>query len=70
MKSPITGKEMRLVRELSNFQFRKEDFEILYHYYLCDQSKESFTNDKLDKINQIQVHNKYREKRRQGIKYS
>jgi uncharacterized phage-associated protein len=62
MKSPITGKEMKLVRELAKFQFRKEDFEILYHYYLCDQSKESFTNDKLDKINQIQVHNKYREK--------
>lgn len=62
MKSPITGKEMKLVRELANFQFRKEDFEIIYHYYLCDQSNESFTNDKLDKINQIQVHNKYREK--------
>jgi uncharacterized phage-associated protein len=62
MKSPITGKEMKLVREFASFQFRKEDFEILYHFYLCDDSKETFTNDRLDKINQIQIHNKYREK--------
>lgn len=62
MLSPITGKQMNLVRELRSFQFRKEDFSIHYHYYLCKDSQEQFTNDELDNINQIQVHNQYLEK--------
>lgn len=62
MLSPISGKQMKLVKMLRSFQFRKEDFSILYHYYLCEDSQEPFTNDELDNINQIQVHNQYREK--------
>lgn len=63
MKSPITGKEMKLVKEPdSKFEFRKEEFEITYHHYLCEDSGERYTDDELDKINQTQVHNLYREK--------
>ncbi|MBL7738478.1 MAG: DUF4065 domain-containing protein [Chitinophagaceae bacterium] len=63
MQSPITGKPMRLEKEPGvKLSFRKEEFEITYHYYLCDESGEQFTSDELDQINQIQVHNKYREK--------
>ncbi|MGQ0827259.1 MAG: type II toxin-antitoxin system antitoxin SocA domain-containing protein [Bacteroidota bacterium] len=63
MNSPITGKPMKLVKEPgSTLTFRKEEFEITYHYYLCEKSGEQFTNDELDAINQIQVHNLYREK--------
>ena len=34
----------------------------MYHSYLCADSREQFTNDDLDHINQIQVYNQYREK--------
>lgn len=62
MKSPITGKEMRLVKELTEMQFRRDVFQIMYHSYLCEDSGEQFTDDQLDNINIIQVHNLYREK--------
>lgn len=62
MRSPITGKEMKLVRELSTLPFRKDEFEVMYHYYLCEDTKEQFTDDELDNINIAQVHNQYREK--------
>src|SRR6266516_22227 len=62
MKSPVTGKEMQLQRELTTLPFRKEEFSIVYHFYLCKDSGERFTDEKLDTINQIQVHNQYREK--------
>lgn len=62
MRSPITGKEMKLVKEVTTLPFRKEEFEVVYHYYLCEDSKEQFTDDELDTINIAQVHNQYREK--------
>ncbi|MGV3539476.1 MAG: type II toxin-antitoxin system antitoxin SocA domain-containing protein [Rufibacter sp.] len=62
MNSPITGKPMQLVKEASSLQFRKEAFEVVYHYYLCADSGEQFTTDALDQINLNQVHNQYREK--------
>lgn len=62
MNSPITGEKMELVREQAKLSFRKEDFDVIYHYWLCRETKEQFTSDELDRINQTQVHNKYREK--------
>ena len=63
MKSPITGKSMRLVKEPGvKLTFRKEEFEITYHAFLCEDSGEKFTSDEEDRINQIQVYNKYCEK--------
>jgi uncharacterized phage-associated protein/DNA-binding transcriptional regulator YiaG len=62
MNSPITGKEMRLMKEPQKLAFRKEDFEVVYHFFLCEESGEQFTNDQLDTINMTQVHNQYREK--------
>lgn len=63
MNSPITGKPMKLVKEAgTKLKFRKEEFEVTYHYYLCEDTNEQFTNDELDSINLIQVHNLYREK--------
>ena len=54
---------MQLVKEPgTKLIFRKEEFEITYHYYLCEDSKEQFTSDELDSINQVQVQNLYREK--------
>jgi hypothetical protein len=62
MRSPITGKEMKVVKELTTLPFRNEEFVVLYHYYLCEESNERFTDDKLDIINIAQVHNQYQVK--------
>lgn len=62
MKSPITGKPMKLAKAPEKVEFRKDIFEITYHCYVCEDSGEQYTNDDLDRINQSQVHNKYREK--------
>ena len=54
---------MQLVKEPGvKLKFRKEDFDVTYHYYLCEDTGERYTTDELDRINETQVHNKYREK--------
>lgn len=62
MKSPITGKEMELRHEHRSLEFRKESFEILFHYYKCVDSGEQFTTTELDELNMNQLYNQYRYK--------
>lgn len=62
MKSPITGKEMNLVKEKRPMVFRKETFEIVFHYYKCEDSEEQFTTTSIDEVNMNQVYNQYRGK--------
>lgn len=62
MKSPITGKEMTLVTEKRTLDFRKETFEVVFHYYKCDDSGEQFTTTNMDEVNLNQLYNKYRGK--------
>jgi len=62
MKSPFTGGEVTLEKEPWVLEYRKDSFNVLYHYYLCVDTKERFTTIELDNLNIIQVHNKYREK--------
>ncbi len=62
MKSPITGKEMMLTKERRSMEFRKETFEIVFHYYKCEGSGEQFTTTSLDEVNMNQVYNQYRDK--------
>lgn len=62
MKSPITGKEMTRMVKDDTLVFRKENFAIRYHYYLCEDSGEEFTDEAFDEINLAQVYNQYREK--------
>jgi putative zinc finger/helix-turn-helix YgiT family protein len=62
MKSPITGKEMKLTRERRSMDFRKETFEIVFHSYKCEESGEQFTTTALDEVNMNQVFNQYRDK--------
>lgn len=61
MKSPFTGKEMKLVSEKRTVSFRKQEIEYTNISYYCDDSKEYFVTTKLDEINIKQIHNKYRE---------
>lgn len=65
--SPFTGGKVTLVKENKEFEFRKSKFEILYHYYVCEDTKEEFTDTQIDELNLIQVYNQYREK--EGIPF-
>lgn len=62
MRSPITNKEMLLTKERRSMDFRKETFEIVFHYYKCEDSGEEFTTTALDEVNMNQVYNQYRDK--------
>lgn len=62
MKSPITGKEMTLAKENRPMSFRKETFDVVFHYYLCSDSGEQFTTTELDEVNLNQIYNQYRDK--------
>jgi len=62
MKSPITGKEMALKREKISLVFRKEEFTIYSHFFVCEDSNEQFTSTEIDELNLIQVYNQYRDK--------
>jgi putative zinc finger/helix-turn-helix YgiT family protein len=62
MRSPITGKEMNLIKERRSMVFRKEQFEVIFHYYQCKDSGEHFTTTNIDEMNTNQVYNQYREK--------
>ncbi len=62
MKSPITGKEMQLQCEKRKLSFRKEAFDVVYQYYLCEDSGERFEDDHLMDLNLNQVYDQYRVK--------
>ena len=62
MKSPITGKEMTRHHEPAKLKFRKEEFEVQFHFNLCEDSGQRFTDEFLDEVNFNQIHNQYREK--------
>ena len=62
MKSPFTGGEATLTKELRVLEYRKDSFEVVYHFYICMDTREQFTTTALDTLNIGQVHNKYRAK--------
>lgn len=62
MKSPFTGKEMKLVREKRELTFRKEAFTYNHHAYQDEETEELFTTTQLDELNMLQVYNQYRER--------
>lgn len=61
LKSPMTGNDMVLCREPRTIPFRKEEFEILYHFYK-DTDGEQYTEEFTDEVNINQVYNQYRDK--------
>lgn len=62
MESPITGKQMVLRYEKRIIPFRKEDFEVHFHFWLCEDSDEKFEDERLSELNINQVYNQYRAK--------
>jgi uncharacterized phage-associated protein/DNA-binding transcriptional regulator YiaG len=60
MLSPKTGKPMKLVVQKRVLEFRKHEFEVLYHTLASAESGEEFTTTELDELNVSQVYNQYR----------
>ncbi|HSJ69350.1 MAG TPA: type II TA system antitoxin MqsA family protein [Anditalea sp.] len=62
MKSPITGKEMKLSYEWREVPFRKESFKIPFQFYKCENSGEQFTTTTVDEVNMLRLYTQYRAK--------
>ncbi len=62
IESPYTDGKAYLKKEKKIRTFRKEEFQIVEHYYECESTKKQFTNDQIDKLNINQVYNAYRSK--------
>ena len=62
MKSPFTGKEMKVVYENRTWNFRGEKYEYIHAAWLCADTREKFTTDELDDAGFAQVTNQYRTK--------
>lgn len=62
MKSPFTGKQMIVTKEWRTLNFRNDEFNVLCHYYKCEDTEEQFEDDKFAELNFNQTINQYREK--------
>lgn len=61
MLSPITGREMVVKKEWLKMNYRKEEFDVLFHTWHCVDSGESFEDEKFANLNYEQIVNQYRE---------
>jgi len=64
MKSPFTGNEMKVVKEMRDMTFRKETFPVVFHYYRCEETGEQFEDERFSELNYNQAVNQYRVKHR------
>lgn len=60
IESPFSNNCLEVKIRKEKLPFRKEEFEVMYHYY--EDMGQQFTTEELDEINLKQVHNQYREK--------
>ena len=51
MKSPLTGKEMKLMSEPSTLDYKGKTYNVTHYYYLCEDTNEQFTTTELDEKN-------------------
>ena len=68
MTSPFTGGTCTLKNEVREVTFRKEKFEYVAQFWICDDTGEEFTTTEQDGASIAQVYNQYREK--YGIPYT
>jgi hypothetical protein len=59
MNSPITGKPMRLMHEKRIIPYRKENIEIDFHFWVCEDTQEQFEDEIQAESNISQVYNQY-----------
>ena len=61
MKSPFTGKEMKVMKEWREMTFRNEAFMVLFYSYFCEDTGEKFEDEHFSALNYNQVLDQYRE---------
>ena len=59
IESPFAEGFATLKKELKTRQFRKENFQLMEHYYVCEVTKEEFTTTEIDDFNVDQIYNQY-----------
>ncbi len=62
MKSPFTGEEMSIVKEMRTMSFRKDEFKVIFHSYKCKDTGDQFEDDAFSQLNYNQLVNQYRVK--------
>lgn len=62
MNSPITGRKMILNYEKRMMSFRRENFDVYFHFWHCEDSNEKFEDERLAELNINQLYNQYRAK--------
>lgn len=62
IESPFSTGKANLIKKMNVLNFRKNEFEITEHFYVCEKTKEEFTTSELDEININQVYNQYRDR--------
>jgi len=55
MKSPLTGREMKLMSEPSTLDYKGNTYNVTHHYYLCETTNEQFTTTELDEKNLLEL---------------
>jgi hypothetical protein len=55
MKSPLTGKEMKLKSEPTTLNYKGKAYTIDWQYYHCEVSNEQFTTTELDEMNLLEL---------------
>lgn len=62
IECPYGEGEAVLKKEPQTLLYRKEKFEVIAHFYVCENCGEEFTTNEVDHITLIQAHNQYRER--------
>lgn len=60
MESPISGGRVYLVEDKERHEFRKEYYDVHVRYYVCQDTKERFTDEKQDELFCNELYNQYR----------
>jgi hypothetical protein len=55
MKSPLSGREMKLMSEPSTLDYKGKTYNVTHHYYLCELTNEQFTTCELDEMNLLEL---------------
>lgn len=62
MKKQSTQPDPKIFREKRKMEFRKEEFEICFHFHKDEKKQYHYTTTELDEVNYTQLLNKYRAK--------
>ena len=51
MKSPLSGREMKIMSEPSTLDYKGNTYNVIHYYYLCELTNEQFTTTELEEQN-------------------